>query len=79
MSDGVKVRFGMVSARELELEVDEGTDVAGIFQKGVAAGEAILWITDSRGHRHAIAIEKVAFIEIETEVRRHGVGFTPAT
>ena len=79
MSDGVKVRFGMVSARELELEVDPDTDVAGMFQKGVDAGEAVLWITDSQGHRHAIAIDKVAFIEIETEVRRHGVGFTPVS
>ena len=79
MSEGVKIRFGMVSARELELEVDEDLDVAGLFQKGVETGESILWITDSRGHRHAIAIEKVAFIEIETEVRRHGVGFTPAS
>ena len=78
MSDGVKVRFGMISARELELEVEEDTDVAGMFQRGIEADEPVLWITDTRGHRHAVAIDKVAYLEIETEARRHGVGFTPS-
>ncbi len=74
ISETTKVRFGMSSTRELEIEVEPGHDIATEFETGVANATPILWIRDTRGHRHGIVVEKVAFIEIES-ARRRDVGF----
>ena len=75
ITETTKVRFGMSSTRELEIEVEPGHDIATEFETGVAKGTHVLWIRDTRGHRHGIVLEKVAFIEIESAKRRD-VGFT---
>jgi hypothetical protein len=78
MSDTIiettKVRFGMSSTRELEIEVEPGHDIAAEFEAAATKGTRILWVRDIRDHRHGIVVEKVAFIEIES-ARRHDVGF----
>ena len=74
ITETTKVRFGMSSTREIEIEVEPGHDIATEFEAGVTKGTPILWIRDTRGHRHGIVIEKVAFIEIES-ARRRDVGF----
>ncbi|MEA2024237.1 MAG: DUF3107 family protein [Actinomycetota bacterium] len=75
ITETTKVRFGMSSTRELEIEVEPGHDIAAEFEVAASKGVQILWIRDSRGHRHGIVVEKVAFIEIES-ARRRDVGFT---
>ena len=74
ITETVKVRFGMSSTRELEIEVEPGHDIATEFESATGKGTAVLWIRDTRGHRHGIIVEKVAFIEIES-ARRRDVGF----
>ena len=74
-TETVKVRFGMTSTRELEIEVEPGHNIASEFEAALADGVAILWIDDTRGHRHGVIIEKVAFIEIES-ARRRDIGFS---
>jgi hypothetical protein len=74
-TETVKVRFGMVSTRELEIEVEPGHDIASELEKALEYGTRLLWITDGRGHRHGIVMEKVAFVEIES-ARRRDVGFS---
>jgi hypothetical protein len=74
ITETTKVRFGMSSTRELEIEVEPGHDIATEFEASVAKGTSILWIRDTRGHRHGIVVEKVAFIEIES-IRQRDVGF----
>jgi hypothetical protein len=74
ISETTKVRFGMSSTRELEIEVEPGHDIATEFEAGIAKGTQVLWIRDTRGHRHGIILEKVAFVEIES-ARRRDVGF----
>jgi hypothetical protein len=74
ITETTKVRFGMSSTRELEIEVEPGHDIATEFETAVAKGTQILWIRDTRHHQHGIVIEKVAFIEIES-ARRRDVGF----
>jgi hypothetical protein len=74
ITETTKVRFGMSSTRELEIEVEPGHDIATELEASVAKGTPILWIRDTRGHRHGIIVEKVAFIEIES-IRRRDVGF----
>ncbi len=74
ITETTKVRFGMSSTRELEIEVEPGHDIATEFETATGKGTEILWIRDTRGHRHGIVVEKVAFIEIES-ARRRDVGF----
>ena len=74
ITETTKVRFGMSSTREIEIEVEPGHDIATEFETGITKGMPILWIRDTRGHRHGIVVEKVAFIEIES-ARRRDVGF----
>jgi hypothetical protein len=68
------VRIGVKSARELELEVDDPQEVSASFEKALKGKDSVLWITDTRDHRFGIAIDSIAFIEIERPVDR-GVGF----
>jgi hypothetical protein len=75
ITETVKVRFGMISTRELEIEVEPGHEIASEFEAALSAGTAVLWIRDTRGHQHGIVLEKVAFVEIES-ARRRDVGFS---
>ncbi|GMQ86649.1 MAG: hypothetical protein BMS9Abin07_2236 [Acidimicrobiia bacterium] len=74
MSETVTVRFGITSARELEIEVEQDQDVAKEFEEALSSGAQMLWIADAQGHRHGIVMGKVGFIEVEAALRRD-VGF----
>jgi len=78
MDETITVRFGIMSARELELEVEPGHDVAKEFEEALASGTQLYWIRDAKGHAHGIVLEKVGFIEVESAVRRD-VGFSGET
>lgn len=75
INETVKVRFGMSTARELEIEVEPGHNIASEFETALDEGAELLWIVDRRGHRHGVVVEKVAFVEIEAASRRD-VGFS---
>ena len=74
MSSKHKVRIGVKSVRELELEVDDPAEVSASFEKALKGKDQVLWITDTREHRFGIAIDSIAFIEVERPDDR-GVGF----
>ena len=74
MSSKHTVRIGVKSARELELEVEDPGAVSDAYEAVLKGKDAILWITDTREHRFGIAVESIAFIEIERPADR-GVGF----
>ncbi len=75
INETVKVRFGMSATRELEIEVEPGHNLANEFEEALNEGAELLWVADTRGHRHGIVLEKVAFVEIEAASRRD-VGFS---
>lgn len=74
MTDRHTVRVGVKSARELDIEVDDPSAVSAAYEKALKGKDRVLWITDIRGHRFGIAIDSIAFIEIEPPIDR-GVGF----
>ncbi len=76
MADTVKVRIGLQSVRELELEVEDGTAIADELQTAVNNGASLVWVTDAKGNRHGIAVSKLAFVEVEGDENRPGVGFS---
>lgn len=75
MARATKIRIAVESSRELEFEVDDPDAVAGALEKGLAGGDEIVWITDAKGNRHGIRVANLAFVEIEGEDQRSGVGF----
>ena len=75
MEETTTVRFGITSARELEIEVEPGHDVAKEFEEALASDAQLYWIHDAGGHLHGIVMGRVGFIEIES-ARRRDVGFS---
>ncbi len=74
MSTKHTVRIGVKSARELELEVDDPQAVSAAFEKALKGKDTVFWVTDTREHRFGVALDSIAFIEIERPADR-GVGF----
>ena len=75
MADSTRVRIAIASSRELEFEVDDVDEMTASIEAGLAAGEGLVWIVDSKGHRHGIRVENLAFVEIEGDRTGRGVGF----
>jgi hypothetical protein len=75
MAEPTKVRIAVESSRELEFEVEDPDAMAAALEAGLAAGDEIVWITDSKSHRHGIRVANLAFVEIEGERQNSGVGF----
>jgi len=74
MNDTIKIRIGMMSTRELEFEMDGESDVGKALDKALDKGEPVLWLTDVKGMRRGVLLEKVAFVEIEKPEKRD-IGF----
>ena len=68
----MKIRIGVQSARELELEVEDGDAVVKQLE---GAKDWMAWIIDVKGRRYGVVVEKVVFIELESDGGRQGVGF----
>lgn len=75
MAETVNVRIAMQSVRELELEVNDGAAVGTQLEDALKAGDGLVWIIDANGNRHGVSIRKLAFVEIEGEAIRPGIGF----
>ncbi len=73
MSNGGKMRIGIEGAREIEIEVDD-LDAAAAELEGSVGSGSMVWITDSKGDRHGIVSNRLAFVEVEVTSDR-SVGF----
>jgi hypothetical protein len=73
----MEVRIGVVhTPKELTLEINENVDdMLKAIDQALKSGDALVWITDSKGHRVGIALDKLAYIEIESEEGAKRVGF----
>ena len=77
------VRIGVTySPKELDLELEDGTDAAAIRSQVEAAlggGEAgVLWLTDKRGRQVGVPVGKIAYVEIGTDKGGRSIGFAGA-
>ena len=75
MANATRVRIAVESSRELEFEIDDADAMVKALEKGLAKGDQMVWITDSKGNRHGIRVANLAFVEIEGEDKGSGVGF----
>jgi hypothetical protein len=75
----VDVRIGVTySAKELDLEVPEGTtadDVRKQVEAALADDDSVLWLTDRRGRQVGVPASKVAYVEIGSPHDDRRIGF----
>ena len=74
------VRIGLVySARELEIELPDDTDVDALQGRGRPGARrrrrTSLWLTDKKGNQVAVAGGKVTFVSIGTGGDKGRIGF----
>jgi hypothetical protein len=75
MSDTTKIRIALQMARELEFDVEDADAAVSDIEKAMADGGDLVWVIDAKGHRHGVAIDKIAFLEVEAKGKPGGVGF----
>ena len=73
----MEVRIGVVyTARELLVETDDSVDaVTGAIDSAISAGDALLWLTDTKGRKVGIPVEKIAYVEVAADAGGRKVGF----
>ena len=72
------VRIGLTQTpKELEVQLDEGTDPAEVrAQVEAALGDSsTLWFTDRRGRQIGVPSEKLAYVEIGSPNEERRIGF----
>ncbi len=71
------VRIGVIDTpKELKLEM-EGTaeEVEKALQEQLSSNGSFIWLTDTRGQRVGVPVDKLAYVEIESEEANKQVGF----
>jgi len=73
----MEVRIGVVyTARELTLETDESIDaVASVIENAMSGGDSIVWLTDTKGRRIGVPVDKIAYVEVAADAGGRRVGF----
>ena len=73
----MEVRIGVVyTTRELTIETDDTPDVvSGAVDSAVSNGDAMLWLTDSKGRRIGVPVDKLAYVEVAADAGGRKVGF----
>ncbi|MCU1466026.1 MAG: hypothetical protein JWM72_1954 [Actinomycetia bacterium] len=73
----MEIRIGVVyTARELNLETDDSVDtVTATIESTISAGDGVLWLTDKKGRRVGVPVDKIAYVEIVTDAGGRKVGF----
>jgi tetrahydromethanopterin S-methyltransferase subunit A len=78
----VDVRIGVVqSAKEIELELQEGSDpdqIATKVEEALSADSGVLWLTDRKGRRVGIPAGRIAYVELNSPSEDRRVGFGAA-
>jgi hypothetical protein len=64
------------TARELLVETDDDVDtVTGAIDSAVSNGDSLLWLTDTKGRKVGIPVEKIAYVEVAADAGGRKVGF----
>ena len=73
----MEVRIGVVhTPKELTLELDGDVDEAfKAIDKSIKGGDAMVWFTDAKGRRVGVALDKLAYVEVDSEEGSKRVGF----
>ena len=73
----MEVRIGVVyTARELTVETDDLVDaVTAAIEGAMSNGDSLLWLTDTKGRRIGVPVDKIAYVEVAADAGGRKVGF----
>lgn len=73
----MEVRIGVVyTARELTVDTDDSVDgVTATIEGAMAKGDSLLWLTDTKGRRIGVPVDKIAYVEVAADAGGRKVGF----
>ncbi|HEV7524219.1 MAG TPA: DUF3107 domain-containing protein [Acidimicrobiia bacterium] len=73
----MEVRIGVVyTARELTVDTDDSVDgVTATIEDAMSKGDSILWLTDTKGRRIGVPVDKIAYVEVAADAGGRKVGF----
>ena len=73
----MEVRIGVVyTARELTVETDDSVDgVTAAIEGAMSNGDSMLWLTDTKGRRIGVPVDKIAYVEVAADAGGRKVGF----
>jgi hypothetical protein len=73
----MEVRIGVVyTARELTVETDDSVDgVTAAVEGAMSNGDSMLWLTDTKGRRIGVPVDKIAYVEVAADAGGRKVGF----
>lgn len=72
----MKVRIAVAqTGREIEAEVEDAEVFIAEVEAAFSGNEPLLWVTDTKHNRVAIAIDKIGYVEVETDNTKVQVGF----
>ena len=65
----MEVRIGVVhTPKELTLDLDGGVDEAfKTIDKAIKGGETMVWLIDTKGRRVGVALDKLAYVEVDAQ------------
>ena len=73
----MRVRIGISDSREIELDIKSEksfkAEVGDAFSEG---SSRVLWVTDIKGRAVGIPVDKIAYVEMESDEERPSVGFS---
>jgi len=73
----MEVRIGVaLTPKELSLELDGSVeDALKAIDRAMKGGDTMVWLTDAKGRRVGVALDKLAYIEVDAEEGTKRVGF----
>ena len=73
----MEVKIGVVySAKELSIELDGKADqIVAAMEDALKGGAPVIWLTDKKGRRVGVPVDKVAYIEVAEEDATKRIGF----
>ena len=73
----MEVRIGVVhTPKELTLELTgDVEDAFKTIDKAIKGGDTMVWLTDAKGRRVGVALDKLAYVEVDSEEGSKRVGF----
>jgi hypothetical protein len=76
----MEIRIGVIhSPKEVRVEVDgDGTPQVQAIEQALSGKESVLWLTDKHGSRSGVPVDKIAYVEIDSDHGTRKVGFGPS-
>jgi hypothetical protein len=73
----MEVKIGVVyTPHEMVIETDDDANtVSATIDSVFNSGDAILWLTDNKGRRVGVPADKIAYVEVGSDVGDRQVGF----